>query len=611
MTAPATIGDLTVSTPANSYGMVLLQFTAPSSYGTGGASTININHSVAAAESWVDSLTNMGIRDPAGQTMPGTGTSCRFMVTDLTPDTNYDFRIRATNQNSEAGTWSGTATVPAGNGFLANALPQARGAGAQSGGARSGVYDPNDITIIKVTSTNEDGAGTLQEAAETTGPRIIKFDLAGRSDLDTSKIQIDKPYCTILGQTTFENGGGGFIVSGQPLYARSHHIIISHMNFILGDHATDWDDEEDGATGALMLNDQVVTEDDVVYQLIFFRCLAAWGADENLDIFLETDMTPGNLPAYDSTRCTIQQCIITDCFDTEPISPGPGADSKNGALRRNENTSMLFNIFGPAEDRSPRLNSNPLVEVIGNGYAFASSCDMGTPNPKRSTLLNFFSNNAKFLNDNFMMVIGPPGGPYDDDHEIYVGDKDAAQGSTANLGGQRTSDTEDEWDNISTPSGADGYQVGTIHPLLGVPVGPSETDISRPPSRAEAEAIYLSLAGPFVLNDVAQFAIDVYNGAEAGRILLTEPGPYPVPQTFTGDVDTNNDGIPNSFEVANGFAIETMSPVGYDLSSIYTNIEMWAFGLVNEEPPAEDVPVSLTVTTTVTVITTKTTTVKI
>src|SRR4030042_1514410 len=73
-------------------------------------------------------------------------------------------------------------------------FPGAKGFGIETAAGRGG-------KIIKVTNLNNTGKGSLREAVETEGARIIVFEVAGVIDLNMTSLTIRNPYVTIAGQT--------------------------------------------------------------------------------------------------------------------------------------------------------------------------------------------------------------------------------------------------------------------------------------------------------------------------------------------------------------------------------------------------------------------------
>lgn len=105
------------------------------------------------------------------------------------------------------------------------AFPAAEGYGRFAVGGRAG-------RVIKVTSLEDSGPGTLREAIEAEGPRTIVFDISGRIDLK-NRLVIRNPYLTIAGHTA---PGKGVCISNYNLgMMGTHDVIIRHLRVRPGD----------------------------------------------------------------------------------------------------------------------------------------------------------------------------------------------------------------------------------------------------------------------------------------------------------------------------------------------------------------------------------------
>ncbi len=139
------------------------------------------------------------------------------------------------------------------------AFPGAEGFGAFSFGGRGGA-------LHRVTNLNDSGPGSLREAAEAEGPRIVIFDVSGTIELD-SRIIVNHPYLTIAGQTA---PGDGITVSGRKFDVRTYDVIIRHMRFRRGVY----EDDVDEWTFRIRSGTHVIVD----------HVTISWGCDGNLGV---------------------------------------------------------------------------------------------------------------------------------------------------------------------------------------------------------------------------------------------------------------------------------------------------------------------------------------
>src|SRR5438094_140542 len=104
------------------------------------------------------------------------------------------------------------------------AFPGAWGGGMYSFGGRGG-------RVIVVTSLDDSGPGTLREACETGGPRIVVFNVAGIIRLK-DRIRVRAPYITIAGQTA---PGDGVCIAGATFAIDTHDVVLRHLRFRRGE----------------------------------------------------------------------------------------------------------------------------------------------------------------------------------------------------------------------------------------------------------------------------------------------------------------------------------------------------------------------------------------
>lgn len=145
------------------------------------------------------------------------------------------------------------------------AFPTAEGFGAWTPGGRGG-------KVYRVTNLNNRGPGSLREAVEASGPRIVIFDVAGTIFLQ-SDLKIQNPYITIAGQTA---PGEGITIANFETSVETHDVIIRHLRFRMGDLYR----READALGVNGGNNVIID-----------HVSASWGMDETLSVSQSDNVT--------------------------------------------------------------------------------------------------------------------------------------------------------------------------------------------------------------------------------------------------------------------------------------------------------------------------------
>lgn len=192
------------------------------------------------------------------------------------------------------------------------AFPGAEGGGAFTAGGRGG-------KVITVTSLADRGPGTLREACETGGARIVVFNVAGVIELQ-SPISIKAPYITIAGQTA---PGDGVCVTGASFLIDTHDVIIRHMRFRRG--AVDVGNRDDALGG------------NAVGNIILDHISTSWGLDEVMSIYRHVwnrDET-GKGTKLPTVNITIQNSMFAEALDTYNHGFGATIGGHNCYFARN------------------------------------------------------------------------------------------------------------------------------------------------------------------------------------------------------------------------------------------------------------------------------------
>lgn len=192
------------------------------------------------------------------------------------------------------------------------AFPGAEGGGAYTPGGRGG-------KVIVVTSLADEGPGTFREACETGGARIIVFNVSGVIRL-SSPIHLRAPYVTIAGQTS---PGDGVCLTGASFLIDTHDVVIRHMRFRRGAQDVAFRDDAIGGNpvGNIMID----------------HCSASWGLDENMSIYRHVynrDETGHGLK-LPTVNITIQNSVFSEAMDTYNHAFGGTIGGHNCMFARN------------------------------------------------------------------------------------------------------------------------------------------------------------------------------------------------------------------------------------------------------------------------------------
>ncbi|MFO1450857.1 MAG: hypothetical protein U1F61_22050 [Opitutaceae bacterium] len=192
------------------------------------------------------------------------------------------------------------------------AFPGAEGGGMYSFGGRGG-------KVWVVTSLEDSGPGTLREALEAGGPRIVIFNVAGIITLK-DRIRIRAPYVTLAGSTA---PGDGVCIAGNTVELETHDVVIRHLRFRRG--ATWVGDRNDSIGGNPIGN------------IMIDHVSASWGLDENMSMYRHMYQPPTGGPELKlpTVNITIQNSIFSEALNTYHHAFGSTIGGLNSTFHRN------------------------------------------------------------------------------------------------------------------------------------------------------------------------------------------------------------------------------------------------------------------------------------
>lgn len=145
------------------------------------------------------------------------------------------------------------------------AFPGAEGFGSKTPGGRGG-------QVIAVTTLADSGPGSLREAVDTAGPRIIVFRVGGTIRLQ-SHLEVYAPFLTIAGQTA---PGGGIQIRDAGIVIFTHDVVVQHLRLRPGATAPTVDPE---------VNDAISVLGPGAHHVVIDHVSTSWGEDETLSIY--------------------------------------------------------------------------------------------------------------------------------------------------------------------------------------------------------------------------------------------------------------------------------------------------------------------------------------
>jgi pectate lyase len=427
--------------------------------------------------------------------------------------------------------------------FSQPAFPGAEGFGANSIGGRGG-------RVIEVTNLNDSGTGSLREAVEAKGPRIIVFRVSGTIAQKTI-LKITNPYITIAGQTA---PGGGICLKDNELVIAADQVIVRYIRSRPGDKVSK---ENHGFNIIAGKN------------IIIDHCSASWAIDETLSA-----TTSGQLG-----NVTVQWCIISESLNNSFHVKGPHGYGSLIQGGWGNGYTYHHNLYADHSGRNPRPgNYNDLIKdpdgfifdfrnnVIYNwGGRYAGYNADGSNKSNRLTRMNFVGNYYKR--------------GYNSTDNIAFSESTTCNKAYFSGNCMNGSYPEDPWSlvlfsNFSEEQKAAYKQTVPIQVAL---VKPDEAIMAYKRILTDAGAV-------FPERDAVDSRIvnDVINGT--GKIIDSqdEVGGWPELKSSTPPKDSDHDGMPDEWEIVHSLNSNDDSDARKtSLSSkYYTNIEVYINGLV-------------------------------
>jgi hypothetical protein len=204
------------------------------------------------------------------------------------------------------------------------AFPGAEGGGMYTRGGRGG-------KVLEITSLLDDGsAGTLRWAVSQTGARTVVFRISGTIILN-SRLVVTKDSLTIAGQTA---PGDGICLRKFPMEVNANQVIVRYMRFRLGDESRQEHDAFDAYTNSAT---------GFRRNIIIDHCSVSWSIDEAFS-------------SYGNDSLTTQWCLITESLYHSYHSKGN--HGYGGIWGGRSLATFHHDLIAHHSSRTPRLSGS-------------------------------------------------------------------------------------------------------------------------------------------------------------------------------------------------------------------------------------------------------------
>ncbi|MNK11509.1 hypothetical protein D3C87_295510 [compost metagenome] len=434
------------------------------------------------------------------------------------------------------------------------AFPGAEGFGKIATGGREG-------RVIKVTNLNDAGAGSLREAIAASGKRIIVFEVSGNIQLK-SRLQISNGDVTIAGQTA---PGDGICIQDYEMNVSANNVIIRYMRFRMGDLTRN---EQDALWGRQREN------------IVIDHCSMSWSIDECSSF-------------YANKNFTMQWCILSESLNK---SFHEKDDHGYGAIWGGSSATFHHNLLAHHNSRNPRFDggsrsgtgNSPFgidkVDYRNNViYNWGANSSYGGENGEYNIVNNYYKAGPASTNRNRIMQISM--------ETDNVATYSPGYGKFYVAGNIVTNSTAVTTDNWNGGVNADS-RLSTANFNLAKMSNPFTAEAITIHTAQQAYDMVLLYSGASYKRDAVDTRVttevkngtNTYAGSKTGRLGIidsqTDVGGWPQLNQTAVLKDTDGDGMPDAWEIANKLDPNKANANGRDLSSGYDNIEVYINSLV-------------------------------
>lgn len=441
------------------------------------------------------------------------------------------------------------------------AFPGAEGSGRFATGGRGG-------DVYEVTNLTNSGTGSIVDAVST-GNRTIVFLVSGTIELG-DVILHPKSNTTIAGQTA---PGDGICIKGRIYIGSVSDVIIRYIRIRVDEGAANSSgDAIDIESGNNIIIDHVS---------------ASYARDETISCQDGSD------------NVTVQWCIMSEALNFENHSYGSLIRGEYG-----EEKTYHHNLYAHNKGRNPRPGNYTSTSSDPEGLHFdfrnnvMYNWDGSQPGYNADT-----STTSRYNFVGNVCIVGPESG--DTGWAFQESSKDAYAYWSGNAYGANYASVAvptDQWSLVRF-NGFDETEIADYKARsYEIPMEPVTTTSAAQALEDVLDGAGASLARDSIdariVNEV-QTGTAMYSGSVhglAGIIDYTSDlaDPWPTLSSLPAPTDTDHDGMPDVWEVANG--LDETNPAdrnNYDLHLEFTNLEVYLNSLVADDLEAPAMPAGL------------------
>jgi len=226
-------------------------------------------------------------------------------------------------------------------------VPGGEGYGMSTRAAYGGGTPPQ---VLRVTTLNDSGAGSLRAALLTAGPRVVVFETSGNIVL-TSDIVVTEPYVTLAGQTA---PSPGITLQGFGIQWYTHDVLMQHLRVRPGDGPPRLPQTAD--------HDASIVYTEQAWNVVYDHNSLSWAQGKTTEVIS---------PNSGAEVCYWRNLISEALYRAKNVVIDPGQPSSLGMLLASmANTEMrvsvLGNLFAHNADRNPEIHTGVTLQFVNN-----------------------------------------------------------------------------------------------------------------------------------------------------------------------------------------------------------------------------------------------------